>query len=130
MCTDPSAAVIADQLDNRQIFWRNLTRSQRRAVMRHVIADMRDNGVILGSAAYDENRPPWAPQSQWLSRSTGLSLKALAGVNSSRVCECGQPARHAVPIVVLSGEGNACTGMLHLCDACHVDHTAMERIYG
>ena len=129
-------ARLADDLDTGAVYWRNLTKRQRRAAIMHALTRMAIEDDYLTTRRWDAARPRWAPLANNLQSSIGASLSDLAarvGMHmrtSRKLCDCGSQWTHAVDIQIINSSGVTLLETLRLCDACYAEFVAMEACYG
>lgn len=129
-------ARLADDLDTGAVYWRNLTKRQRRAAIMHALTRMAIEDDYLTTRRWDAARPRWAPLANNLQSSIGASLSDLAarvGMHmrtSRKLCDCGSQWTHTVDIQIVNSSGATLPETLLLCDACYAEFVAMEACYG
>lgn len=128
-------ARLRDDLDHGRIYWRTLTKRQRRAVIIHILAAMAVDDDFMTHRRYNHQKPAWAPLSTTLSESTGSTLADMAAnvglryADARHICDCGANGNHVVPVVQLTAEGHESRQTLRLCDACYAEFLAMEALH-
>ena len=128
-------ARLADDLDTGAVYWRNLTKRQRRAAIMHALTRLAIEDDYLTTRRWDAARPRWAPLANNLQSSIGASLSDLAarvGMHmrtSRKLCDCGSQWTHTVDIQIVNSSGATLPETLRLCDACYAEFVAMEAAY-